>query len=88
MSKLDKVLDEYHKYLTLRKLCKTEHAPYLVGWVKQFLRFANDKTGHKLKTVDSPRKNTKELIEKVTTACLWNLIDFRSIFVFYAFFRG
>ena len=51
MSKLDKVLDEYHKYLMLRKLCKEEHAPYLVGWVRKFLRFARDKTGHKFETV-------------------------------------
>jgi hypothetical protein len=48
MSKLDKVMDEYHKYLTLRKLAKDEHPPYLVGWVKKFLRFAKDKTGHRL----------------------------------------
>ena len=51
MNKLDKILDEYHKYLTLRKLCKTEHAPYLVGWGKQFLRFAKDKTSHNFETV-------------------------------------
>ncbi|MCP4376376.1 MAG: hypothetical protein GY794_09405 [bacterium] len=47
MSKLDNILDEYHKYLTLRKLCKAEHTPYLLRWAKQFLRFARDKTGHK-----------------------------------------
>ena len=51
MSKLDKILDEYHKYLTLRKLAKAEHVPYLVRWVKEFLRFARDKTGHKFETV-------------------------------------
>ena len=51
MNKLDKILDEYHKYLMFRKLCKAEHAPYLVRWAKQFLRFAKGKTGHKFETV-------------------------------------
>ncbi|MDP6546869.1 MAG: integron integrase [Phycisphaerae bacterium] len=51
MNKLDKVLDEYHKYLTRRKLAKETHAPYLVRWVKEFLRFASDKSGHKFETV-------------------------------------
>jgi hypothetical protein len=36
---------------------KTEHAPYLVRWVKEFLQFAKDKTGHKFEAVDSPRKS-------------------------------
>ena len=57
MNKLEKVLAEYHKYLTLRKLAKAEQVPYLVRWVREFLRFAKDKTGHKFETVDSPRKN-------------------------------
>ncbi|MBC8372694.1 MAG: hypothetical protein ISS69_07350 [Phycisphaerae bacterium] len=57
MNKLDKILNEYHKYLIRRKLVKTEHAPYLVRWVREFLQFARDKTGHKFETVDSPRKN-------------------------------
>ena len=30
---------------------KAEHVPYLVGWVREFLRFARDKTGHKFETV-------------------------------------
>ena len=57
MNNLEKVLAEYHKYLTLRKLAKAEHAPYLVRWVREFLHFARDKTGHKFEAVDSPRKN-------------------------------
>ena len=64
MSKLDKILDEYHKYLTLRKLAKAEHVPYLVRWVREFLHFARDKTGYKFETLYSPRKNAKELIER------------------------
>ena len=51
MNKLDKILEKYHKYLMLRKLAKKEHAPYLVGWVKEFLQFAKDKTGHKFEAV-------------------------------------
>jgi hypothetical protein len=51
MNKLEKVLAEYHKYLMLRKLVKKEHAPYLVRWVKEFLRFAKGKTAHKFETV-------------------------------------
>ena len=58
MNNLDKILDEYHNYLMDRKLAKKEHTPYLVRWVKEFLRFARNKTGHKFETVDSPRKNT------------------------------
>ena len=57
MNKLEKVLADYHKYLMDRKLAIAEHAPYLVRWVKEFLQFAKDKTGHKFETVDSPRKN-------------------------------
>ena len=57
MNNLEKLLAEYHKYLMDRKLAKAEHAPYLVGWVKEFLQFARDKTGHKFEAVDSPRKN-------------------------------
>jgi hypothetical protein len=44
MNKLENILDEFHKYLMLRKLAKTEHVPYLVRWVKEFLQFARDKT--------------------------------------------
>ncbi len=51
MNNLEKVLDEYHKYLMDRKLCKAEHAPYLLRWVREFLRFARDKTGHEFETV-------------------------------------
>ena len=51
MNNLEKILDEYHKYLILRKLAKEEHVPYLVRWVKEFLQFAKDKTGHKFETV-------------------------------------
>ncbi len=51
MSKLDKILDEYHKYLTLRKLAKAEHATYLVRWVREFLQFAKDKSTRKFETV-------------------------------------
>ncbi|MDP6544541.1 MAG: hypothetical protein QGH60_11155 [Phycisphaerae bacterium] len=51
MNKLEKVLAEYHNYLMSRKLAKVEHVPYLVRWVKQFLRFASDKTGYKFETV-------------------------------------
>ena len=51
MNNLEKILDEYHKYLILRKLAKKEHVPYLVRWVKEFLQFARDKTGHKFETV-------------------------------------
>ena len=51
MNKLDKILEEYHKYLMLRKLAKAEHVPYLVGWVKESLQFARDKTSHKFETV-------------------------------------
>jgi hypothetical protein len=51
MNKLDKILDEYHKYLTLRKLAKADRVPYLVGWVKEFLQFARDKTAHKFEAV-------------------------------------
>jgi len=40
-----------------RRLVKELHAPYLVRWVREFLRFAKDKTGYKFETVDSPRKN-------------------------------
>ncbi len=57
MNKLDRILDEYHKYLMQRRLVKELHAPYLVRWVREFLRFAKDKTGYKFETVDSPRKN-------------------------------
>ena len=57
MNKLENILDEYHKYLILRKLAKTEHVPYLVRWVKELLQFARDKTGHKFETVYSPQKN-------------------------------
>ena len=57
MNNLEKLLAEYHKYLMLRKLAKAEHVPYLVGWVREFLQFARDKTGHKFEAVDSPRKN-------------------------------
>jgi len=55
MNKLEQVLTEYHKYLTRRKLAKAEHVPYLVRWVREFLRFAKGKTGHMFDTVDSPR---------------------------------
>jgi len=51
MGKLEKLLAEYHKYLTLRKLAKAEHVPYLVRWVREFLKFAKGKTGHKFETV-------------------------------------
>jgi hypothetical protein len=51
MNKLDKILDEYHKYLTLRKLAKADQIPYLVRWVREFLQFARAKTGHKFETV-------------------------------------
>ena len=51
MNDLGKVLAEYHKYLILRKLAKAEHVPYLVRWVKEFLQFARDKTGHKFEAV-------------------------------------
>ena len=64
MNKLEKVLDEYHKYLMRHKLARKAHIPYLVRWVRQFLRFAKDKNGHRFETVYSPRKNTKELIER------------------------
>ena len=47
MNNLEKVLAEYHKYLMLRKLAKADHVPYLVSWVREFLQFAKDKTGHK-----------------------------------------
>jgi len=40
MSKLDKVLAKYHKYLTRRKLAKEAHVPHLVRWVRQFRQFA------------------------------------------------
>ncbi len=56
MNNLEKVLAEYHKYLMLRKLAKAEHVPYLVRWVKEFLQFARDKTGHKFEV-----KNGSEL---------------------------
>ncbi len=51
MNKLEKVLDEYHKYLTRRKLAQEVQVPYLVQWVREFLRFAKDKTGHKFEAV-------------------------------------
>jgi len=51
MNKLEKVLAEYHKYLTRRQLANKAHAPYLVRWVREFLRFASDKTGHEFETV-------------------------------------
>ncbi len=51
MNKLERVLTEYHKYLIRRKSVKEAHAPYLVRWVREFLRFARDKTGHKFETV-------------------------------------
>jgi hypothetical protein len=64
MNNLDKILDEYHKYLLHRKLARVEHVPYLTGWVRELLQFARDKTDHKFEAVDSPRKNAKELIER------------------------
>ena len=51
MNNIKKVLAEYHKFLLDRKLAKVEHVPYLVRWVKEFLRFAKDKTGHKFQAV-------------------------------------
>ena len=51
MNKLDKILDEYRKYLMRRKLAKQAHVPYLVSWVKEFLRFAKGHAGHKFETV-------------------------------------
>jgi len=51
MNKLDKILDEYHKYLICRKLAKKARIPYLVRWVRQFLQFAKGHTGHKFETV-------------------------------------
>ena len=51
MNKLDKILDEYHKYLISRKLVTKIRIPYLVRWVRQFLQFARDKNGHKFETV-------------------------------------
>jgi len=51
MSKLEEVLTEYHKYLKRRKLGKEAHLPYLVRWVRQFLQFASDKTGHQFEAV-------------------------------------
>ena len=51
MNKLERLLAEYHKYLTRRKLAKETHAPYLVRWVKEFLRFAKGQTGRKFETV-------------------------------------
>jgi|MDTC01.1.fsa_nt_gb hypothetical protein len=57
MGKLEEILAEYHKYLLHRKLAKAEHVPYLVRWVREFLQFAKDKTGHKFEVVDSPQRN-------------------------------
>jgi len=51
MNKLEQVLTEYHKYLTRRKLARIEHVPYLVRWVREFLKFAKGKTGHKFEAV-------------------------------------
>ncbi len=46
MNELEKVLAEYHKYLTCRKLANEARAPYLVRWVREFLRFAKGKRRH------------------------------------------
>jgi len=51
MNELEKVLAEYHKYLTCRKLANEARAPYFVRWVREFLRFAKGKTDHKFETV-------------------------------------
>jgi hypothetical protein len=51
MNNLDKILDEYHKYLIDRKLVKKVRAPYLVRRVREFLQFARDKTGRRFETV-------------------------------------
>ena len=45
MNKLEKVLAE-DQVLHDRTLTKAEHATYLVRWVKEFLQFGRDKTGH------------------------------------------
>jgi len=75
MSKLEKVLDEYHKYLMHRRLAKEAHTPYMVRWVRQFLQFAKDKTGHKFETVIEMFRHHLEQNPRITDWQMRQAID-------------
>jgi len=62
VSRLEETLDEHHKHLIHRRLAKEAYRPYLVGWVRRFLQFANDKTGHKF---EAPARQSGAIFESI-----------------------
>jgi len=75
MSKLDRILDEYHKYLLHRGLAKESHVPYLVRWVRQFLQFAKGHTDHKFETVIEMFRQHVEQSPRITDWQIRQAID-------------